>query len=106
MNTWVYVLDEFKPIDIDVDKLLKLFKKDPSKLFEDVKEVLAEINVKEIKDVRVYETYHNPDSSELLIEYLVNYELGMISVKIIYSRSPKETLYKYYAYEKQVKRSR
>ena len=106
MDTWVYVFDEFKPVDINVDRLLKLFEKDPLKLFEDVKEVLAEINIKEIKDVRVYETYHKPDNSELLIEYLVNCEHGMISVKIIHSRSPKETLYNYYAYEKQTKKPR
>jgi len=46
MNMWVYVFDEFKPIDINMDKLLKLFEKDPLKLFEAVQEVLAGINVK------------------------------------------------------------
>ena len=106
MNTWVYVFDEFKPINIDTDELFDLFEKDPLKLFENVKEILAANDVKEIKNVRVYKIFHDRGGSELLIEYLVDCELGRISVKIIRSRSPKETLYNYYIHEKQAKKSK
>ena len=33
MNTWIHVLDVFKPIDIDTAKLLELAEKELLKLF-------------------------------------------------------------------------
>jgi len=39
MKAWVYVLDEFRPVDIEEEKLLELFEEGPLKLFEAVREV-------------------------------------------------------------------
>ena len=103
MSTWVYVFDEFKPVDIDTGKLLELAEKDPLKLLEIIKEALAD-HVKEIKDVKVYDIYFDPSNLDLLIEYLITCELGEVSAKLIHSSKPSETLNKYYVYEKQVKK--
>ena len=102
MSAWVYVFDEFKPVDIDVGKLFELAEKDPLKLFESVREVLGDY-IKEIKDVRVYDIYFDPSSLEVLVEYLVKCELGEVSVKLIYSRNPRVTLNKYYKHEKRLR---
>jgi len=98
MDTWVYVFDEFKPLDIDRGTLFKLAEKDPLKLFELVKKVL--LDVKGISNVKVYDIYFDPHNLELLIEYLVTYKLGEVSVKVIHSQDPVATLKKYYEYEK------
>jgi len=105
MNTWIYIFDEFKLIDVDTGKLFRLAEENPLRLFEIIKEVLVD-DIKEIRDVKVYDIYFNPSNFELLIEYIVECELGEISVKIIHSRIPKQTLRNYYIYEKQVKESK
>ena len=97
MNTWVYVLDEFKQLDIDEGRLFELAGNDPLKLFEIVRKVL---DIEDISGVRVYNTYFDPRSLELLIEYLVTCKLGEVSVKVIHSQDPIATLKKYYEYEK------
>jgi len=99
MNTWVYVFDEFRPVDIDTDKLFELAEKNPKELFNTIKDVLKEY-IKVIKDVRVYYVYFNAKAFELLIEYTVRCDLGEISVKLIYSKNPRETLAHYYWYER------
>lgn len=65
MSMWVYVFDEFKPIDIDISELFELAEGDPLKLFESVKEVLGDY-VREIKNVRVHDIYFDPDDFHLL----------------------------------------
>ena len=100
MSTWLYVLDVFKPIDIDIGKLLTLAKEDPIKLFNEVKEAL-ESDLGRVKDVKVCDIYFNPRTFGLLIEYIVKCDLGEVSVKLIYSKNPKETLTRYYEHEKQ-----
>lgn len=99
MSTWIYVFDEFKPIEINTSKLFKLAEENPLELFGIVKEALAD-NIKEVKDVKIHDIYFDPSNSELLIEYLVRCELGEVSVKIIYSRNPAVTLSKYYEHER------
>ena len=99
MSTWVYVFDEFKPIDIDTGKLFELAKKNPMELFNTIKDVLEEY-IKVIKDVRVYDVYFDAKAFELLIEYIVKCDLGEISIKLIYSKNPRETLAHYYWYER------
>jgi len=103
MKTWVYVLDEFRPVDVEEKRLLEIVEEDPLKLFEAIREVLAS-DIKEIRSVRVYDVYFNPSNSELLVEYLVKSELGEISVKFIYSDSPSQTLLNYYKYETEKRR--
>ena len=83
MKTWVYVFDELKPIDVDVGRLLELIEDNLLKLFEEIKDVLAEY-VKEVKYAKIQNTYFNPRDFEFLIEYLVECELGEVSVKVIH----------------------
>ena len=101
MNTWVYVFDEFKPLDIDKNRLFELVKKDPLELFNIVRKVL---NVGKIESIKVYDTYSDPQSNELLVEYIVRCEVGEIAVKVIHSRDPALTLKKFYEYEKTKKK--
>ncbi len=41
MSTWVYVFDEFKPIDIDSDKLFELAENNLLELFKIIKRSLS-----------------------------------------------------------------
>ncbi len=102
MSTWLYIFDEFKPLDISIDKLLELIEVNPLRLFEEVKDILTEY-VKEIKHVKIYNTYFNPHGFEFLIEYLVECEFGEVSVKVIHSNNPMVILQKYYEYGKRKK---
>jgi len=102
ISTWVYVFDEFKPVDIDASKLFELAKRGPLKLFESVREVLGDY-VEEVRDVKVYDVYFDPDGFGILVEYLVEHELGEVPVKIIHSSNPVATLQKYYEHEKRSK---
>ena len=98
MNTWIYVFDSFRPVDIDISKLFTLAEEDPIQLFNQVKEDLEDLG--EINDVKVHDIYFNVETLELLIEYIVECSLGEISVKLIYSKKPERTLINYYNYEK------
>ena len=102
MNTWLYVLDTFKPIDIDSGKLFKLAGKNPLKLFNMFRNVLEEY-IKNVKEVRVYDAYFCVKTFELLIEYIVRCKAGEVSVKLIHSNNPAVTLRKYYEHGKQRK---
>jgi len=101
VNVWLYVFDEFKPLDISTDRLLELAENKPLELFEEFRDILTNY-VKEIKSVRIYDIYFDPNNFELLIEYMIECELGEISVKIIHSRNPIVTLNRYYKYEKEL----
>jgi hypothetical protein len=85
MNAWVYVFDEFKPVDIDTDRLFELAEKNPMELFNAIRHILDEY-IKDIEDVRVYNVYFNTKTFELLIEYIIRCDLGEISAKLIYSK--------------------
>jgi len=98
MAAWLYVFDEFKPLDIEPPTLFKLAKENPLKLFDIVREVLEEY-VREIKEVKVNRVFFDSSRFELLIEYLATCEVGVISAKLIYSENPAETLKNFYESE-------
>jgi len=98
MVAWLYVFDEFKPLDIEPPLLFKLARENPLKLFDMVREVLEEY-VREIRGVEVRRVFFDSSGFELLIEYLVACEAGIISVKLIYSENPAETLQRFYESE-------
>jgi len=98
MKTWVYVLDVFKPVKLDVEKLFSLVESSPLKLFNLIRETLKE-DLGEIVNVKVFDIYFNPKTFDLLVEYIVNCSFGEVSVKFIYSDNPRQTLYNYYKYE-------
>ena len=101
MKTYVYYMDTFKPIDMDVDELLKLAERDPLEIFNSIKEILDDLG--EIKDVQVYNMFFNPKTLELIIEYIVHCNIGTVSIKIIYSDNPIEALRRYYEHERKSK---
>ncbi len=104
MSVWLYVLDVFKPVDMDTSKFFTLAEEDPIQLFSEIKEVLKG-DLEEIKGVKLYNVCFNPKWFELLIEYIVKCSIGEISVKTIYPKNPQETLRKYYSYERSLKKS-
>jgi len=95
LKVWAYVLDMFKPLDISAKELFNIVSSDPLELFNIVKEVIKEY-VKDIKNVKVRNIYLSKEEQELLIEYIVECELGEITLKIIHSENPSVTLQKYY----------
>ena len=100
LGVWVYVLDTFKPLDIEFSKLMELVDKDPLQLFNSYVRDVIEEEPGSINNVKVYDVYFDFRRLELLVEYIVKCDLGEISVKLIYSKSLKETLIHYYRYEK------
>ncbi len=100
MPVWVYILDVFKPLDIDFDVLVNLVDSNPLQLFNAYVKHVVEKDLKAIRNVKVYNIYFNPKYMELLIDYVVECELGEVSVKVIYSKDPRTTLMHYYEYEK------
>jgi len=99
LPVWLYLLDEFTPLDIDSQQLLELAET-PYKLFELVRGAIEE-RIGRVERVKLYKTYIDPSTLELLIEYIVEFEHGELSVKIIYSNSPTKTLQKYYEAERE-----
>jgi len=98
MNTWLYIFDEFRPLDIELPMLLRFARDDPLKLFDIVREVLDKY-VREIRGVEVRRVFFDSSRFELLIEYIVTCEAGIISAKIIYSENPVKTLQHFYESE-------
>jgi len=95
MPTWIYVFDEFRPLDLEPQTVFELTRDDPLKLFDLVREVVEDY-VKEIKSVRVHRRFFDSNTFDLVVEYIVECEAGTISAKIIYSENLASTLEKYY----------
>jgi len=98
VNVWLYIFDEFRPLDIEPPTLFKLAREDPLRLFNMVREVLEEY-IKEIRGVEVRRVFYDFGRFELLIEYIVTCEAGIISAKLIYSENPTKTLQHFYESE-------
>jgi len=60
---------------------------------------VVEDYVKEIKSVKVLREFFDPETFDLVVEYIVECEVGPISAKIIYSENPASALQKFYEYE-------
>jgi len=95
MPAWLYVFDEFRSLDIEPPVLFELARDDPLRLFDYVREVVEDY-VKEIKSVRVFRKFFDPETFDLVVEYIVECEAGTVSIKIIYSDRPAEALKKYH----------
>jgi len=95
MNTWLYIFDEFRPLDIELSMLLRFARDDPLKLFDIVRDVVEDY-VGGIRDVKIHDIYIDSYTSEVLVEFIVVCDNGEISVKIIHSDNPIAILRKYY----------
>jgi len=98
MPVWIYIFDEFSPLDIEPSVLFELAREDPLRLFEYVREVVEDY-VKEIKSVRVLRKFFDSNTFDLVIEYTVECDVGTISAKIIYSENPASALQRFYESE-------
>jgi len=98
MKTYVYYMDVFKPIDMDIGELLELAERGPLEIFNSIKEILSDLG--EIREVQVYNIFFDPKSLELVIEYILKCSIGEVSVKLIHSDNPAKTLEKYYEHER------
>jgi len=98
LPVWLYLLDEFTLLDLDSSQLLELAES-PYKLFELVRGAVEE-RVGRVEGIKLYRIYLDPATLELLIEYIVEFEHGELSAKIIHSNNPTKTLQKYYEAER------
>ena len=96
-SVYVYYFDIFKNIDIGIEELFELADKNPLELFNKIRDVIKDLG--RIEDVKVYRRFFDPKNFDTVIKYLVRCNIGEVSVKIIYSRNPVETLKRYYEYE-------
>ena len=99
MAVWVYLFDEFRPVEVDDAVVLEMAGRNPAALFDVIRHVVEE-SVGGIGSVRLFDIYSDPQGAGLLVEYLVETRIGEISVKLIRSPAPAETLAKYYANER------
>jgi len=95
--TVIYVLDEFREVDVDPDEALKLMKADPLKLFDSVRKVVEE-ELGRIRGVEVGARYLGKD--EGVVEFLLETDIGHPAIKVIVSEDPAKALRKFYEAEK------
>ena len=95
MYSYVYVMDVFRPIDMDFSKLTELALQDPQELFNEVKEIVEEY-VGQVKHVRLLHKYIDTKHREAVIEYIINCSIGEVSVKIVHARNTLQIMRKFY----------
>ena len=95
-RTVIYVMDIFTETDIDPDTALKLMKKNPMKLFNEIKKDIRK-TLGDWADVKVASKYLEKDSG--LVEYIVRSNFGEVSVKVIVGEDPVKILREFYEYE-------
>ncbi len=66
MSTYVYLMDEFHPVDISFDKLVELYDKDPLEIFDLIKPLVERI-IGEIVNVEFYSSFLSRESGSVLI---------------------------------------
>jgi len=98
LKVFVYLLDLFIPLDLLPEEIMSSFEKDVLKPFELVKGIVKR-ELGDIKEVRFYNSYTS--SNGFLIEYLVDFRCGQVSVKIICAEDPRKVLVDYYKAEKE-----
>ncbi len=91
-------MDQFIETSLSLYDLAELYEEDKLKPFNLVKDLIVK-HLGEIRSVKVHMTYFNPEKLTAVIEYLVETRYGEVSVKIICSNNPQETLKEYYLYE-------
>jgi len=101
MEIFVYVMDEYVPTDLTKKEVLDAFKEDKLKPFEFVRDIVEDKGVEGISSITFYDAYFKHE--DFLIEYLVDFSLGKIAVKVIGSNDPRRMLVEYYRYIKQTK---
>jgi len=98
LPVWLYLLDEFTLLDIGSSQLLELAES-PYRLFKLARGAVEE-RIGRVEKVKLYRVYMDPATLKLLIEYIVGFGHGELSVKIINSNNPIKTLQKYYEAER------
>jgi len=94
----LYLMDRFKPLDIKPNEFLELASENLLELFDCIRERVEE-NTGKIYYVRVRKVMFDVKDLDIVIEYRVNSEAGIVPVKIIYSSRPTRALIKYYRLE-------
>jgi len=90
VKLWLYLLDYFVPIE---ESALNF--DDPHELFESVRSIV-EAWVGRVEGIKVSAIWSDPETSESVVEYLVELRSGDISVKVLRSDDPTRTLARYY----------
>ena len=96
---YLYFMDLFKPLNISLADILELAERNPLALFNTVKKHIEQ-ELGDIKDVKVYKRYFNPERMDIVVEYFVECKMGEVSVKLVYTDNLSRTLEEYYRSEK------
>lgn len=99
VGTYLYIVDTFVPLNIGWGELVELGQ-NPMDLFRVLRRVIEKY-LGPVQAVRHQTTFLNEDG-EAVMEYLVEYALGITSVKIIYAKDPEKALAKYYNSRKEL----
>lgn len=103
MPTYVYVMDIFDEVKISLDKVATTFEKDPMLLFEEIKGQVEKRLGYPVIDVKFCDSYLNPETGVVVVEYMVRFQRGVLSVKLIHAKNPISALEEYYRNEKRIK---
>ena len=100
MERWLYFMDEFKSIDIELDKL-PVTSEDGLKILVGLRNTVRDV-IEEKYDVKPIEVkpyrFYKGDNG-ILFEYTVILKNGKLSAKLLIARNPTELLYEYYNWE-------
>lgn len=105
-RTYLYISDLFRPLPYSFGQIVEAWEEDKMKPFELVKSIVEE-ELGEIRGVRLYGAYFDPETMTAVIEYMVEYSgegrRGIHSVKIVHAKSPQRAIMEYYEAEKKGK---
>lgn len=84
----MYISDVFKPVAVEPGDIPRLVKH-PLELFKYVGNTVRN-DLPSIESLEVRDVYIGKESSGVLVEYLVEYEKGRISIKLVDSEDPEK----------------
>ncbi|GEM_PF-767833 len=103
MPIYLCISDIFKTLRISFSELLEAWEESKMKPFEFIRKSVEE-ELGEIRDVRFYGAYFNPEELTAVIEYMVDFQgrgsSGTYGVKIVHAEHPQIALLEYYKAEK------
>lgn len=98
-KTYLYVLDEIIPVNIEFAELLEMWEEDRMKPFNKIKSLVEE-KIGKVEDASHYAAYFDPGEMNAVIEYMVKCEIGRVGVKIVHAENPAKAIMEYLEAEK------
>jgi len=93
-------MDKFFPLEISFGELAELYDENPMKIFELIKSLVENVLGSKVEYAKLYKTFLDLKQGIALIEYIVNFEKGSISIKVVHAENPIKAIMEYYKAER------